>query len=190
MMRKAALPIVLILLLALAGCRRESAAVHPVLTEPFPEKLSQWRLFTASDPTLAPNTGVLPYDLNTPLFSDYASKYRFVWMPAGTAAQYRDDQAFDFPVGAILAKTFAFPDDRRSGMERLVETRLLVRSKLGWVGLPYIWNGKQTEATLDLVPDPVAVHYSDASGKNHDFTYFIPNANECKQCHDNDRVML
>jgi uncharacterized repeat protein (TIGR03806 family) len=190
MMPKAPQPMVLILLLALAGCRRESANVHPVLTEPFPEKLSQWHLFTASDPTLAPNTGVIPYDLNTPLFSDYASKYRFVWMPAGTSATYREDGVFDFPVGTVLAKSFAFPVDGNSAREHLVETRLLVHTNEGWVGLPYIWNESQTEARLELAPDPVAIHYTDAASKRHEFTYFIPNANECKQCHENNHAML
>ena len=32
---------------------------------------------------LIPNDRVLPYDLNSPLFSDYAHKARFVWMPEG-----------------------------------------------------------------------------------------------------------
>jgi uncharacterized repeat protein (TIGR03806 family) len=40
------------------------------------------------------------------------------------------------------------------------------------------------------VPDPVPVSYKDSSGQKHAFTYFIPNANECKQCHENARVML
>lgn len=190
MMRKASLPIVLTFSLALAGCRRESADVHPVLTEPFPEKLSEWHLFRASDPTLVPNTGVIPYDLNTPLFSDYASKYRFVWMPAGTSATYREDGVFDFPVGTILAKSFAFPIDGDPAREHLVETRLLVHTNEGWFGLPYIWNEAQTEARLDLAPDPVQIRYTDAVAKRHDFTYFIPNANECKQCHENNHVML
>ena len=38
--------------------------------------------------------------------------------------------------------------------------------------------------------DPVPVSYADTSGQKHAFTYFIPNANECKQCHENARVML
>ena len=157
--------------------------------EPFPEKLSQWNFFAGHAPELRPNSGVLPYDLNTPLFSDYAAKYRFVWMPPGTSAQYREDQVFDFPIGTVLIKSFAFPEG--TGVkEKLIETRLLVHTKIGWVGLPYVWNEKQTEARLQLVPDPVPISYSDAAGKRHDFTYLIPNANECKQCHENSRVML
>ncbi len=183
------------LLTFLAGCARSTAPVKSFVEEPFPENLSDWRLFVRSGGTLRPNQGVLPYDLNTPLFSDYASKYRFVWMPPGTAARYRDDQVFDFPVGTILVKTFAFPakgasDPHDNNKAQRIETRLLVHAKSGWVGLPYVWNQKQSEATLQLAADPVAISYTDAAGKNHDFTYFIPNANECKQCHENDRVML
>src|SRR5262249_607491 len=138
---------------------------------------------------LVPNTSVLPYDLNTPLFSDYANKYRFVWMPPGSSAEYRDDVPFEFPVGTILAKTFAFPVDGHKGEERLVETRLLVHTRSAWMPLPYIWNDSQTEARLHLVPDPVHIRYTDVGGRVHDFTYQIPNTNECHECHDNNKSL-
>jgi uncharacterized repeat protein (TIGR03806 family) len=173
-----------------AGCGR---FLHPDVqahTEgPFPQKLSAWHLFSARSPSLKPNRGVLPYDLNTPLFSDYSDKYRFVWMPPGTSAQYREDGPFEFPVGTVLAKTFAFPMGVQAA-EKLIETRLLVHSKTGWVALPYIWDEKQNDATLQLVPDPVPVKWIEASGRVHDFTYVIPNANECRECHDNQKVLL
>ena len=174
--------------LAFLGCSSRQS-VKPHLEEPFPRKLSEWRLFLASSLPLQPNAGVLPYDLNTPLFSDYASKYRFVWMPPGTSAQYRDDAAFEFPVGAVLVKTFAFAVDGRSG-EKLIETRLLVRVRTGWKVLSYIWDEQQTDATLEIVPDPVKVQWTSASGKHLDFTYVIPNANECHECHDNNKTLL
>jgi uncharacterized repeat protein (TIGR03806 family) len=174
-----------------AGCDWFQRDVHVYLEDPFPKKLSTWHLFKESRNGLEPNSRVAPYDLNTPLFSDYASKYRFVWMPPGTSAQYRDDAAFDFPVGTILSKSFAFPsDDHHFGAERIVETRLLVRTANRWVALPYIWNEDQTDAELRLVPDPVPIHYKDAAGNAHDFTYQIPNANECSQCHDNNKTLL
>lgn len=163
--------------------------VRLYLGEPFPKKLSAWHLFTGTRGALQPNVGVLPYDLNTPLFSDYATKYRFVWMSAGTSAEYREDMPFEFPVGTIFAKSFAFPVDGRPGEERLVETRLLVRTRTAWVPLPYIWNADQTEATLQIVPDPVHIHYTDETGRKHDFTYQIPNTNECHECHDNNKSL-
>ena len=58
------------------GCSRHTVQAH--LEAPFPKRLSEWQLFTATSPRLTPNDRVVPYDLNTPLFSDYASKYRFV----------------------------------------------------------------------------------------------------------------
>lgn len=173
-------------ILWLCGCSQ--GPVRPHVAAPYPKKLSEWRLFTAARSALKPNAGVVPYDLNTPLFSDNAGKYRFVWMPAGTAAEYREDEPFEFPVGTVLAKTFTFPA-ARSGDERLIETRLLVHSKTGWVALPYIWDANQRDAALQLVPDPVPIHYTDTAGKLHDFNYVIPNANECRECHDNNKVL-
>ena len=179
------------LLLAGSACGKLGhQSVNAFVAEPFPDKLSAWHLFTSSSPTLTPNERVVPYNLNTPLFSDYANKYRFVWMPPGTSATYNADAVFDFPVGTILAKSFAFPVDGNPTHELLVETRLLVHTRSGWIGLPYIWNDGQTEARLDLAPDPVPIRYTDAAGKRREFTYFIPNANECKQCHENNHVML
>ncbi len=182
---------VLVWFLSISGCEKLiQSPVKSFVEEPFPKKLSEWHLFVGASARSQTNEGVLPYDLNTPLFSDYASKYRFVWVPPGSSAKYREDSVFDFPVGTVFVKSFAFPVNGDLAKEHVVETRLLVHSKTGWVGLPYIWNTRQTEATLELVPDPVHISYVDSSGKNRDFTYFIPNANECKQCHDNERVML
>lgn len=169
------------------GCSSERG-VQLRLNEPFPRKLSEWHLFSGAAPALKPNHGLMPYDLNTPLFSDYASKYRFVWMPTGAPAQYRADASFEFPVGTILAKTFAFPAESRIG-ERLIETRLLVHTKSEWKPLSYIWNDAQSDATLELVPDPVRIKFTSASGKRHEFTYVLPNANECHECHDNDKTL-
>ena len=164
--------------------------VRAVLAEPYPKKLSEWHLFKSTREGLQPNARVVPYDLNTPLFSDYASKYRFVWMPVGVSAEYRDDGAFEFPVGAIFSKTFAFSEAGRRGGERLIETRLLVHTAGGWVPLPYIWNKEEDEAFLRVVPDPVEVHWTDAGGRRRDFTYQIPNTNECHECHDNNKALL
>ena len=52
----------------------------------------------------------------------------------------------------MIAKTFAYPRDARDPSQgrRLIETRILERKPDGWVGLPYIWNAEQTEATLEL----------------------------------------
>jgi uncharacterized repeat protein (TIGR03806 family) len=163
--------------------------VRPRLDEPFPTKLSSWHLFSGELARLKPNTGVLPYDLNTPLFSDYATKFRFVWMPAGASATYNADDTFEFPVGTIFSKTFAFPDADRGGRQRIIETRLLVHARPGWVALPYIWNAAQDEAVLDVAADPAIVHWVHPSGVRYTIEYVIPNTNQCKGCHNKSKVM-
>ena len=177
---------VLFFVSAVISCNR---SVHFHSEKPFPKKLSAWRLFTVRSGTLTPNQGVVPYDLNTPLFSDYASKYRYVWMPTGTSAQYRGDGPFDFPAGTVLAKTFAFRVDG-SSVEKLIETRLLVHTASGWEPVLYIWDNQQRDAILELVPDPVPVKWIDAGGRRHEFNYVIPNLNECHECHDNQKILL
>ena len=157
----------LILVLCLAGCKHEAR---------YPKKLSAWHLFTGTLSALRPNKGVVPYDLNTPLFSDYASKTRFVRMPQGTAAKYKADGAFDFPEGTVLSKTFAYPG-------RIIETRLLVRGEAGWTPLPYVWNAEQTEAFLEVAADGVRV-----SSGTLTIDYVIPNVNQCKECHEQAKV--
>ncbi|MEO8660970.1 MAG: SO2930 family diheme c-type cytochrome [Bryobacteraceae bacterium] len=163
--------------LVLSGC-----GVRVVLDEPYPKRLSEWRLFTGELAGLKPAKGVLPYDINTPLFSDYASKERVVWMPAGKSATYNESEAFDFPQGAVLAKTFTY-----SG--RHIETRILVNTRHGWVGLPYVWNQDQTEATLEVAPDPVTIHWTHPSGQPMVINYIIPNQNQCKGCHERSKSM-
>jgi uncharacterized repeat protein (TIGR03806 family) len=173
--------------LAVASCQRRHG-VQDYLTAPFPNRLSTWRLFTGKPAELHPNEGVVPYDLNTPLFSDYADKFRFVWMPRGDSASYQADAVFDFPVGTILSKTFAFRTEPKS-RDHLIETRLLVRARTGWVGLPYVWNQEQTEATLEIAADPVPVRFVDAAGREHSTNYIIPNSNQCKECHEFHKAM-
>ena len=173
--------------LALSCGRLFGSGVRSFTSEPFPQKLSEWRLFLMG---IKPNKGVVPYDLNTPLFSDYASKYRTIWMPAGTAASYNNEDVFDFPVGTVITKTFAFPDDKNPGQERLIETRLLVRAEDGWKALPYVWNAAQTDATLELAADPIDISFTTATGQKHELNYRVPNANECSHCHEKNKVLM
>ncbi len=115
-------------------------------------KLSAYGFFKGDLAMQEPADGVIPYHLNTPLFTDYAEKLRFVKVPAGAKLQYNDSAVFDFPVGSSLIKTFYYPNDFRdpSKGRRLIETRLLIHEAGGWKTLPYIWNKEQTDAILDV----------------------------------------
>ena len=152
---------------------------------PPPRLLSEWRLFEQPMRDLLPRGGALAYSVNTELFSDYSEKLRFVWMPAGTAAEYRDDVAFELPVGSILVKTFAYPEDpdRPDGDRRLIETRLLVRTAETWLALPYVWNDEQTDAELKVGGARRTVVMAEPDGAHRTIDHMVPNTNMCAQCH-------
>lgn len=165
-----------------AGCDRGKQA--PGEAWP-PTNLAAFKLFDGDGSTQQPAEGVIPYDLNTPLFTDYAAKHRFVRLPPGQSAVYDPDKAFEFPVGTIIAKTFTMPADLRDpdSPERLLETRLLVHREEGWVGLPYIWNQRQNKAVLKPTGGEVKVKWIDAAGAEQSSRYMVPNMNQCKTCH-------
>jgi uncharacterized repeat protein (TIGR03806 family) len=147
---------------------------------------ADYRLFQdPEDPTESPNAGGIPYDLTTPLFSDYAQKHRFVFLPPGTQASYDPDAPFSFPVGTMIAKTFAFAYDLRDvGLgERLVETRLLIHRESGWVGRAWIWDEAQTQAALAIGGGLETVEWIHTDGTMRSTSYQIPNANQCTSCH-------
>lgn len=157
------------------------------------EKLSEYNFFTGDLADLQPAEGVLPYDLNTPLFSDYAHKARFVKLPDGTAAVYNDKDVFDFPVGTVLIKNFYYPDDFRKpeGKRRIIETRLLVNKETeGWVALPYVWNDEQTDATLEITGGNKQISWIHYDGSKKELDYSIPNMNQCKGCHVSNNTMI
>ncbi|MBD9478717.1 SO2930 family diheme c-type cytochrome [Pseudoxanthomonas sp. PXM02] len=194
--------------MVLAACR-PAQRVH-FFAEGQPASLEEWGVLRIEDGRLRLNDGVVPYDLNTPLFSDYAHKLRTVWMPEGTSATYQPERSFDFPVGTILSKTFYYPlpegqawdgksvartPPSQSSLEgealdlskvRLIETRLLVHRAEGWVALPYVWNDAQTEATLKRTGDLVALELVDTQGRREAANYQVPDQNQCGGCHITD----
>ena len=197
--------VVLAGLFILAACARPPAPkpVH-FFAEGTPELLSEWSVMYIAEGRLQLNARVLPYDLDSALFSDYAHKLRTVWMPEGVSARYQADGAMDFPVGTIISKTFYYPrgagdtvvrrDDPGPeadggltlGKVRLVETRLLVRRASGWVAIPYVWNSEQTDARLMRTGDLVPLTLTGAEGKREPLAYLVPDENQCASCHGVD----
>jgi len=156
------------------------------------EQLSEYHFFVGNIANQNPAAGVLPYSLNTPLFSDYAEKLRFVKLPDSQPfVLYNDQEVFDFPVGTTLIKTFYYPKDFRKPQlgRRLLETRLLLHEPDGWKALEYVWNDDQTDAALEVAGDSKEVAYVDAAGKNQKHAYSIPNLNQCKGCHNRNEKM-
>jgi uncharacterized repeat protein (TIGR03806 family) len=157
-----------------------------ILGETLPETLSDFGFFTGPARALRPSQGVVPYQLNVPLFSDYAEKFRFVWIPPGQKAHYTSDGVFTFPIGTALIKSFGYRADFRAPQSdvRLIETRVLLRRANGWIALPYVWNADGSEAYLKRAGKRIDVQWTQADGTPRAISYAVPNANQCKGCHD------
>ncbi len=147
--------------------------------------LDSYGLFkNPADPLSGSNEGGFPYDLTTPLFSDYATKDRHIFLPPGVKAGYTKVGALDLPVGAVLAKTFYFPANitQPNGDRKLVETRLLVHRAEGWQGLVYVWDDSGV-AKLMRGGEKVDVSWVDANGQARSNGYRVPNLAQCVGCH-------
>ncbi|HVU49427.1 MAG TPA: hypothetical protein VHL80_02010 [Polyangia bacterium] len=119
------------------------------------QKLSQTGCIDAnpfSDPKVPIKlaSSVVPYEVNSPLWSDGAWKTRGMKLPAGgkihvkdcaknpdeckvndfntgqCCAPVADDGKWVYPAGTVMVKNFMFPDTSRPSGYKLVETRLLV----------------------------------------------------------------
>lgn len=159
---------------------------------PVPAKLSETGLFTGRLRDLIPATDVHRYEVNAPLFSDYAHKQRLIRLPEGGVATYHDSDLMELPEGTTLVKTFYYPTDLRkpTGQRRILETRLLVRHQEKWEAFTYVWDEQQEEAVLELAGDQRTVEWQDLSGNTRSVNYLVPNRNQCKNCHMRSQDMM
>lgn len=176
------------------------------LPEGNPATLAEWSQLEVANGQLQVAEGVVPYTLNSALFSDYAHKLRTVQLPDGAEpATYDAEDVFDFPVGTVITKTFYYPLDEPGpsgelrlakaepdgaeldgtldlGKVRLVETRVLVHRSNGWQALPYVWDDNQATATLQRTGDLQRLTLVN-DGQDESFVYVVPDENQCTACH-------
>lgn len=180
-----------------AACA-DTETVSPVPTGCIPsdgalphEKLSEYCFFDGEMKDLLPAESTFPYEVAAPLWSDHAAKQRLIVLPEGKKVTFAEDEAWQYPVGTILVKTFSFYDDFRdlSSARRTLETRLLILANDGWTGEIYRWNDEQTEAVRIIAGERVDVTYIDDFGDTVSEEYIVPNQNQCKSCHERSDAM-
>lgn len=162
----------------------EEVRLDVQFSDEYPELLSDWNLF--GDHWLEPGDSTFSYEINSPLFSDYAHKQRFIKLPSGEKIGYHSSETLDFPKGSILVKQFYYPKDfRKPGQDtRILETRLLINDSSEWTALVYRWNESQTDAKRLILGEEVPVEWYDESGKLQRSNYTIPSQPQCKGCHE------
>jgi uncharacterized repeat protein (TIGR03806 family) len=191
----------LVSLLFFFSCGKDEETPNPDPTPPAPPTspvvfdidavpygtLSQYNFFSDDMQDQDPVYGVLPYDVISPLFSDYAKKKRFIWMPEGKQASYvADHEVLAFEDETVLLKTFYYDNVQPSGNRRIIETRLEYKKNGVWQFADYIWNEDQSEAFLDVDGSFTPVTWVSDLGEERSINYRIPSDSECFTCHKND----
>jgi uncharacterized repeat protein (TIGR03806 family) len=132
-----------------------------------PASLADTGCVDPDDPT-RPASGLVPYDINAPFWSDGASKERWLALPDGETIGIGADGDWDLPPGSVLVKLFRLDGNP-------IETRLLMRHPDGeWRGYTYEWNDSFTAATRV------------SNGKVRSVggqQWIYPSEAQCLQCH-------
>jgi len=174
----------------------------PASQPEFPRRLSQTGLFTSVRGHQT-HPALIPYSVNSPLWSDGARKQRYMAVAVTTDAKGKATvgtintgnatRGWAFPNGTVLVKSFGLKlatagaenrPGKSAGVDQWVETRLLHREQGEWVGYSYRWNDEQTEAELvegrgqDRVYSVVG-----AGGAIRKQTWHYPSRAECMVCH-------
>jgi uncharacterized repeat protein (TIGR03806 family) len=180
-------------------------APEKAATADFPRKLSETGLF-ASTKDLTPAPGLLPYSVNSQLWSDGAVKERFLAIPGEGKVDFEAITypqpapgalpGYRFPNGTVAVKTFSIDLEKgNSASRKRLETRVLVfeqtpgTQEMGdqvWQGFTYVWNDAQTDAILaDKNGQDAVLKIKDASapGGMREQTWHFPSRAQCIMCH-------
>lgn len=116
------------------------------------------------------------------LWSDGGEKHRALSLPPGTSVDARDPEAYLFPVGTLLSKTFSFRTPHSPNRAVPVETRLLRLGEDGWQYSAYGWDEDGKEA--ELLELRRAETREVLSEEGDLVLHSIPSRLECRQCHE------
>ena len=141
---------------------------------PLPTRLHATGLYVDGSRTVRSEN--LAFSPQYPLWSDGASKRRWIYLPPGTAIDGSKPDTWEFPPGTRLWKEFSYG--------RPIETRMIERLADGsWRFATYAWNAEGTEAVL-VPSDGATVAHSGAAGGR----YTLPSRADCLACHEGAAV--
>jgi uncharacterized repeat protein (TIGR03806 family) len=157
-----------------------------------PALLSQLGVFT-NLATLAATNTLIPYTVNSPLWSDRAVKQRWMAVPNDGAYNSATEQIvfsptnnWQFPKGTVLVKQFFLPiNETNSAMLKRLETRFIVLDSSGGVyGLTYKWRADDLDADLLLAGTNQDYIITNANGTTRTQTWIFPSRQDCLTCHN------
>ncbi|MGI8955453.1 MAG: hypothetical protein ACR2II_00870 [Chthoniobacterales bacterium] len=159
---------------------------------PFPAVLSATGAFS-NVPDVVPTDGLIPFTVNSPLWSDGALKERWMAVPndgppydPGEQIDFVPTGEYTFPNGTVFVKEFDLIVNEQTQQKKRLETRLLVRDENGAVyGVTYKWRDDNSEAdllTADGLNEDIPVVTDTGETVIHTWSY--PSREQCLFCHN------
>lgn len=166
------------------GFHRLIPAETTQVTSQFPMKLSDSGLFQSVKGHVT-QPSLIPYSVNSPLWSDGSIKARFIAIPGDNPRiDFKDFKSWGFPNETVLVKSFGLemvegdPESRR-----WIETRFLTRQQNEWVGYTYVWNDEQSDATLVAKEGQDREFTIKTPSGTRNLPWHYPSRTECMVCH-------
>jgi uncharacterized repeat protein (TIGR03806 family) len=166
------------------ACREHAITLNvPRDPKALPRLLSETGVFR-SIAELTPNPGIVPYDVNSALWSDGAFKRRWLALPGDARIGFAPKGEWKFPLGTVFIKHFELgADEARPEKRRRLETRLLVVGEEGeGFGVTYKWKADQSDAELLPAGAAEEVEVQTADGPRRR-KWVYPSRTECLICH-------
>lgn len=133
--------------------------------------------------SLEPGPDLIPYEVNSALWTDGAFKPRYMVVPSPARIAIEEDGSWVFPNGTVLIKVFGLEFDLGDPQSRrAVETRFMVRTGGRWEYSTYQWNDEGTEGAL-LDARKTVEYTIHEGGEPKVLEYTFPEHEDCISCH-------
>jgi uncharacterized repeat protein (TIGR03806 family) len=161
----------------------------PTVAAGLPSTLSATGLFQNPVSAMTPNAGMIPFGVNSPLWSDGAVKKRWIVLPGTARITFTATGEWTFPTGTILVKHFDLPiNDTNPSQTKRLETRVFYVDQAGGTsyGATYKWRADNSEADLltnATAPLDEVETITTATGTRTQ-TWSYPSRDNCLNCHN------
>lgn len=134
-----------------------------------PERLEETGLY-ADFATKQVSADIFTYTPVYPLWTDGATKRRWLFLPPGSTIDASLSERWIFPVGTKLWKEFSF--------KRRIETRYMELGAGGWIYATYVWNETETAALRASARGLANIPTGIGDGR-----HTVPGRYDCLSCH-------
>ena len=135
-----------------------------------------------------PAAGLIPYGVNSVLWSDGTAKTRFIALPGQSQIEFSASGVWKFPPNAVVVKNFYLELEQGNLASRhIVETRFLVKrgQTEAWDGFSYMWDLAGEDAVLldEAATQSYLIADPQAEDGFREYVHFYPGPEDCALCH-------